>query len=149
MTPQQIELVQHSWEQVVPIAKEAASLFYNRLFELDPTLRSLFSDDIDEQGKKLTTVLTTVVRGLKQLDKLQETVWLLGRRHVVYGVKDSHFATVADALLWTLGQGLGTAFTDDVKAAWIQAYTIIAQVMQAGAKHDYANYGDWLKSQNI
>ena len=124
MTPHQIELVQGSWEKVVPIAKDAASLFYLRLFELDPSLKRLFSDDIEEQGKKLMTVLTTVVRGLKRLDQLQQTVWLLGRRHQIYGVTESHYATVAQALLWTLEQGLGSAFTEEVKQAWVTAYTI-------------------------
>ncbi len=147
MTPHQIELVQGSWEKVVPIAKDAASLFYLRLFELDPSLKRLFSDDIDEQGKKLMTVLTTVVRGLKRLDQLQQTVWILGRRHQIYGVKEFHYATVAQALIWTLEQGLGSAFTEEVKQAWVTAYTILSQVMQAGAAHQYANYDDWLAEQ--
>ncbi|AWB67754.1 hemin receptor [Saccharobesus litoralis] len=147
MTPQQINLVQQSWEQVVPIAKDAANLFYNKLFELDPSLRSLFSEDIEEQGKKLMTVLTTVVRGLKQLDKLTETVWLLGRRHNVYGVSQQHYTTVAAALLWTLEQGLGTAFTTQVKDAWVAAYTVLAQVMQAGASYEYASFDDWQAQQ--
>ncbi|WP_197276807.1 MULTISPECIES: hypothetical protein [unclassified Pseudoalteromonas] len=52
-------------EKVVPIAKQAAGLFYGRLFEINPTLKSMFSDDIEEQGKKLMQILTTVVRSLK------------------------------------------------------------------------------------
>ena len=71
MTPQQLELVQTSWEKVVPIAKQAAGLFYDRLFELNPALKSMFSSDIEEQGKKLMQVLTTVVRSLKQFDKVE------------------------------------------------------------------------------
>lgn len=144
MTPQQIELVQKSWEQVVPIAKDAAALFYNRLFELDPSLRKIFGDDIEEQGKKLMTVLTTVVRGLKKLEALEATVWRLGRRHAIYQVKEQDYGTVATALLWTLEQGLGQdIFRGELKEAWVQAYTILATVMQAGANHEYANYEHW------
>ena len=61
----------------------------------------------------------------------------LGRRHVGYGVRDSHYATVGEALLWTLEQGLGDAFTPDVRAAWAETYGTRAGVMQraaAGAK---------------
>ncbi len=144
MTPQQIDLVQKSWEQVVPIAKDAAALFYNRLFEIDPALKNYFSGDIEEQGKKLMTVLTTVVRGLKKLDALESKVWQLGRRHIVYQVKDEDYNSVASALLWTLEQGLGSAtFQGELKQAWVEAYTTLATVMQAGANHDYANFEHW------
>ncbi|RYF62188.1 MAG: hemin receptor, partial [Comamonadaceae bacterium] len=39
MTPHQIELVQSSFAKVVPIADQAAALFYARLFELAPDVR--------------------------------------------------------------------------------------------------------------
>ena len=143
MTPNQIELVQNSWEKVVPIAKDAASLFYNKLFEIEPSYRSLFKGDVEEQGKKLMTILTTVVRGLKQLDKLEEAVWQLGRRHAVYGIQEQHFAPVAQALLWTLEQGLGAEFDADTKQAWVEAYTILSGVMHGGAKSTYANFDVW------
>lgn len=143
MTPNQIQLVQDSWEKVVPIAKDAAALFYGRLFEIAPHTQALFTDDVEEQGKKLMQVLTTVVRGLKDLPKLEKQVWQLGRRHAVYNVRDEDYQPVAQALLWTLGQGLGSGFTDEVKNAWVAAYSILAGVMQAGAHYDYANYEDW------
>ena len=58
----------------------------------------------------------------------------LGRRHVGYGVRDRHYLTVAEALLWTLEQGLGAAFTEETKQAWIDAYGLLATTMQNGAK---------------
>ena len=149
MTPVQVELVQSSWEKVVPIAKQAADLFYGRLFELNPQLKRLFKDDIDEQGKKLMQILTTVVRGLKQFDRLEMAVWQLGRRHQVYRIAPEDFNTVAEALLWTLEQGLQRAFTPDVKQAWGEAYTIVASVMQAGMSYDYANFDKWKTAQSM
>ena len=142
MTPEQVQLVQNSWEQVVPIADDAAELFYGRLFELDPSLKPLFKGDMKEQGRKLMKIITMVVRGLQKFDQLKLHVWQLGRRHTAYGVKKSHYQTVATALLWTLEQGLGAAFTPQVKVAWVEAYTIIAGVMQNGADSEYANYQD-------
>lgn len=64
MTPHQKMLVQTSFAQVAPIAETAAALFYNRLFELDPSLRPMFTGDIAEQGRKLMQMLTVAVRGL-------------------------------------------------------------------------------------
>ena len=101
MTPEQMQLVQQSWEKVVPISEDAAELFYGRLFELDPSLRSMFSGDMNEQGRKLMKILTMVVRGLQRFDQLKLHVWQLGRRHTVYRVQEHHYQTVATALLWT------------------------------------------------
>jgi hemoglobin-like flavoprotein len=133
MNPRQIELVQTSFAKVVPIAGVAADLFYNRLFELDPSLRRMFKGDLTEQKQKLMQMLTVVVRGLKRLDELVPAVQQLGRRHGTYGVQNSHYATVAAALLWTLEQGLGPDFTPEVKEAWVAAYTILATTMQVAA----------------
>jgi hemoglobin-like flavoprotein len=133
MTPEQIALVQASFAQVLPIADIAAKLFYGRLFELDPSLRPMFKGDMEEQGRKLMTTLKVVVNGLTRLDQLVPAVQSLGRRHAGYGVQDQHYDTVAAALLWTLGQGLGDAFTPEVAAAWATAYAILADTMKAAA----------------
>lgn len=133
MTPKQIELVQTTWEKCVPIADQAAALFYGKLFELDPKLKPLFTSDIKEQGKKLMTMITMAVRGLNDLGRLVPAVEELGRRHVGYGVKEEHYATVGAALLWTLEQGLGSNFTAEVKEAWTKVYTVLATTMQKAA----------------
>ena len=138
MHASKIVLVQESWNRVLPIADQAAQLFYNRLFELDPSLRPMFSSDMTEQRKKLMQMITVAVRGLTRLEELVPAVEALGARHGGYGVTESHYATVADALLWTLEQGLGAAFTDDVKAAWTEMYITLATVMQRGARQKAA-----------
>jgi hemoglobin-like flavoprotein len=129
----QIQLVQSSFARVEPIADTAAALFYTRLFELDPSLRLMFKGNMIEQGHKLMTTLKIVVNGLTRLEALVPAVQALGRRHAGYGVTEAHYETVAEALLWTLHQGLGEDFTPDVAAAWSTAYGILADVMKAAA----------------
>lgn len=133
MTPDQVALIQSSWQKVVPIKEKAAELFYGKLFELDPNLKPLFKGDIKEQGRKLMMMLNTVVTNLEKLDSLVPAVQDLGKRHVAYGVKDAHYATVGAALLWTLGAGLGDAFTPETEAAWTEAYTVLSTVMKDAA----------------
>src|SRR4051812_10513764 len=133
MTPQQISLVQGSWQQVAPISEAAAGLFYGKLFELDPSLKSLFKGDMKEQGRKLMAMIATAVSGLDRLDKLVPAVQNLGRRHAGYGVKANDYDTVAGALLWTLGEGLGPAFTDEIKQSWVACYNVLATTMQQAA----------------
>ena len=135
MHESEIALVQDSWEKVVPIADTAAKLFYNRLFDIDPSLKELFSQtDMAEQRKKLMQIITVAVRGLQRIDELLPAIEAMGRRHSGYGVREEHYTTVATALLWTLEQGLGPAFTPDVRSAWVETYTILSAVMQRGAR---------------
>jgi hemoglobin-like flavoprotein len=134
MTPEQVFLVQRSWKQVLPIADTAAELFYGKLFSLDPSVKPLFKGDMKAQGRKLMAMIGTAVNGLTQLQTIVPAVQELGRRHVKYGVKDSHYDTVGAALLWTLEQGLADAFTPDVKAAWTEVYGVLATTMKDAAK---------------
>ena len=130
MTPRQVELIRGSWTKVEPIADVASTLFYDRLFELDPTLRRLFRrTDMAQQKKLLMQTLTVVVRSLDRLEQIVPAIQALGRRHAGYGVRASHYDTVGQALLWTLGQGLGDGFTPEVQDAWAEAYTVLATVM--------------------
>lgn len=133
MTPQQVELVQITWKKVLPIADTAAELFYTKLFTMDPAVKPLFKGDMKEQGRKLMAMIGTAVGGLTRLDTIVPAVQDLGRRHVKYGVKDKHYDTVGAALLWTLEQGLGDAFTPDVKNAWASAYGVLAVTMKDAA----------------
>ena len=133
MTPDNQTLVRDSFAKVVPIAPQAAALFYDRLFTLDPSLRPLFKGDMAEQGRKLMAMIGMAVANLNRLDTILPAVQDLGRQHATYGVQPAHYDTVGSALLWTLGQGLGDAFTPAVEAAWTEAYTVLATVMKDAA----------------
>ncbi len=133
MTPRQIILIQESFEALVPIADDAAKLFYKKLFELNPGLKPLFPNDMKEQGKKLMATIQILVLSLKNFERVIPVVEDLGRRHVTYGVKEKDYDTVAEALFWTLGQGLGEAFTDEVRYAWSELYIVLSMTMKEAA----------------
>ena len=129
MTPEKIALVRSSWQQVLPIKDTAAQLFYGQLFELDPSLRSMFKGDMAEQGRKLMAIINTAVNSLDDLGPILGAVQDMGRRHVAYGVTEAHYDTVGSALIWTLGKGLGEQFTPAAREAWTSAYGVLAGVM--------------------
>jgi hemoglobin-like flavoprotein len=136
MIPQQKMLIQKTWSQVVPIADQAAAIFYQRLFEIDPSTRPLFNTtDMAQQRKKLLQILGVAVSSLDNLGALSKTVEDLGRRHAGYGVKDTHYDSVGVALLWTLEQGLGDAWTPEAAAAWKEVYGILSSIMRQ-AQHE-------------
>ena len=129
MNPTQIKLVQDSFSKVAPISEQAAVIFYDRLFEVAPTVRAMFPDDMTEQRKKLMATLAIVVNGLNNLDAILPAASALAKRHVSYGAEAAHYPVVGQALLWTLEQGLGPSWTPEVAAAWTGAYTTLSGFM--------------------
>ena len=136
MNEQQIQTLQKSFKLVEPISDVAASLFYGRLFELDPSLRPLFKTDLKTQGEKLMSTIKLVVVGLSNPERIIPAVQHLGKRHSGYGVQPSHYATVGEALLWTLEKGLGDAYTEEVHEAWVAAFTLLSTLMQEAAAEE-------------
>jgi len=133
MQARQIQLIRSSFALVQPIASQAPALFYANLFAADPTLRALFRGDIAHQGERLMTMIGAAVGMLDRPDALLPVLRQLGTRHAGYGVVDTHYATVGAALLLTLEQGLGDAFTPETRAAWADLYAVISRTMQQGA----------------
>jgi hemoglobin-like flavoprotein len=134
MTPQQKILVAENWKHVVPIADTAASMFYDRLFELDPQVGELFGNtDMANQRNKLVQALDMAISALDEPEAILPALRELGRRHRTYGVRDAHYDTVGAALLWTLRKGLGAHWNDEAEAAWSAAYQLVAEPMRQAA----------------
>jgi len=117
MTPDQVTLVQQSFARVAPISETAAVLFYDRLFEIAPSVKAMFPADMTEQRKKLMATLAFVVSGLSNLEQ------------VLPAARAEHYPVVGAALLWTLEKGLGDGWTPEVAEAWTAAYGTLSGFM--------------------
>jgi len=134
MSPEQIHLVRQSFARVAPIAAQAGALFYDKLFKRDPAISGLFSSsDMAVQARKLLEMIGNAVRLLDHPERLDPVLRALGQRHVQYGVRDVHYATVGAALLETLSDALGPDFTPATREAWTALYMHVGRTMQAGA----------------
>src|SRR5215213_6932031 len=100
MNATQVKLVQESFAKVIPISEQAAVLFYDRLFEVAPSVKAMFPNDMTEQRKKLMMMLAAVVDGLGNLQSILPAASALAKRHVGYGAKAEHYPVVGGALLW-------------------------------------------------
>ena len=138
MTPEQIELVKENFNQIAPLADLVAGEFYERLFHLDASLRALFKEDLTEQKKKLMMMLKFAVGTLDRIEVFMPSLEELGRKHVAYGMRDHHYETVGNALILTLRAMLGAGLTKQLEAAWIAAYTLIAETMIRAAEKTQA-----------
>jgi nitric oxide dioxygenase len=133
MTPDQIDLVQASFAKVVPISDQAATIFYDRLFEQAPEVKPMFKGDMREQRKKLMATLAVVVGGLNNLPTVLPAASALAKQHVAYGVVPKHYQAVGAALIYALSKGLGEQWTPALAGAWTAAYTTLSGYMIAEA----------------
>lgn len=139
MTNEQKLLVQSTFAVIAPNPDEVAEVFYNRLFEIDGSLRQLFKGDMKVQGKMFMSMIALSIKGLDNLAMLVPAVQSLGKRHSNYGVDDEHYTIAGQAFLWTLEKCLGDKFTNEVNDAWVATYTLLANTMkEAQHEEEYA-----------
>jgi hemoglobin-like flavoprotein len=134
MTPRQVQLVQQSLPTISSNANEIATLFYERLFTIQPRLRNLFLDDLAKQKKKLIGMIAFLVVNLSRISQVSTEIHELGRRHHGYEITADDYADVGEALIWTFDNILGPQFTPDLRAAWIAVYGMVSTVMQERAE---------------
>ena len=118
-----------SFDRVWAVSSLIASLFYDRLFEIAPQVRPLFSGDLDEQKRNFMSTLAVIVGSLDDGTRLLPLTDRLAQPHRDYGIRPAHYAFVGDALLWSLQQGLGTEWTPSVAASWNKAYATVSRLM--------------------
>lgn len=133
ITADHIARVQASFAKVASSADAVGARFYERLFQIDPSLRPLFKGNMAEQGRRLLTMIERAVQRLDCADELLGVVQALGVRHAAYGVHETHYDSFGAALLWTLAHELGPDFTADVQDAWVATYSLLADVMKESA----------------
>lgn len=133
MTREEIALVKESFESLRPIPRGVGRAFYEKLFDLDPSLKALFKGDLDAQGAMFVSALGLAVAGMDDAHTGDRPLRDLGQRHAAYGVTGAHFATFREALVRTLREQIGPGFTDAHAAAWRTAFDRIGLVMREAA----------------
>lgn len=133
MTPEQLELVGRTAEQLEESGEPFGSVFYDHLFAVWPDTRALFPDDLTAQRAKLVDEVVYLAEIASDLDGFLERTRQLGARHHHYGVRAEHYDFVESALMTALADVLGHGFTDEVEAAWRRLYRLVAETMMEGA----------------
>jgi nitric oxide dioxygenase len=131
-----IRLVRESLPLIAERLEPASLLFYENLFTIAPDLRRLFRDDLAGQGMRFMTTLSTIAEVLDDPQAREAQIKPLARVHTALGTRPEHFAPMGSALLVTLGETLGPAFTPRLQEAWRAAYEAIAAEMIADARSD-------------
>lgn len=128
-----IDVLETSFQEIVPQGEAFVAAFYERLLAEYPQTRAFFATtDMKEQKKKLLGALALVIQNLRKPDALASALKGLGQRHAAYGVRPEHYPIVGAVLLDTFAAFLGERWNQERCDAWTQAYQSICALMLEG-----------------
>jgi len=136
MTPDQVRIVQESFARVIPVADTASRQFYKKLFVIAPELRPMFNSNMTSQGSMFVSMLSNVVDRLDSPATIIPLVEALAIRHRDYGVVPEHYGPVGAALLYTVANVLGNDFNREIRGAWVEAFSLLANSMIEASSND-------------
>jgi hemoglobin-like flavoprotein len=134
MDRETVEILRASFKKIAARKVDVAAIFYDRLFEVAPAVRPMFSGDMTAQQQKLLTALVQIVEAADRPAKLTRYLSQMGARHAAYGAKPEHYDVVGGVLLWTFETVLGEGFTPEVRQAWVEAYGAVASIMTSSER---------------
>ena len=129
-----IETLEESFDLVAPQGDQLIKTFYDRLFEVAPSVQPLFADvDMDRQRQALLNMLVVLRESLRDLDDIVPDLKDLGARHVDYGAQAEHYPVVGEVLIGSMAKVAGDAWKPKYTSAWQEAYAVVQDVMLSGA----------------
>src|SRR5882757_4532806 len=136
-------LIKESFDLVEPVADKMANYFYSRLFIENPGTREMFPPAMDQQRERFFYALVRIVQSADRPEFLLNFLEQLGRDHRKFGAKPAHYEAVGRALIAALKRYAGEAWTPQVEAAWVAAYSVAAETMIDAARHAALDTPDW------
>jgi nitric oxide dioxygenase len=138
-----------------PVLREHGLEITRRMYELlfqDQQIKSLFNQShhrgVGTQPRSLAGAVHAYAANIDRLEELGPVVERIAQKHVALNIVPEHYPAVGRALIGALGDVLGQAATDEVVAAWTEAYEFLAQILMRREQELYAQRaeapGGWL-----
>lgn len=126
LSPSEILVLQTSFAKISREADRAADLFFARLDEFDPALRTLADVDFCDQKKGFIRLLGTVVHRLDCLDLVRDHLLELALDHAEVSASEEHHHFIGAAFFWMLEEILQDDFRPDCYAAWMTVFRLLS-----------------------
>ena len=126
-----IAIVKATAPAVAAHAESITRRFYTLMFEGDPQVKAYFNQAHQHSGgqqKALAGAICAYAANIDNLSVLGPAVELIAQKHCSLGIQSEHYPIVGKHLLLAIRDVLGEAATDEVIAAWAEAYGFLAQV---------------------
>lgn len=112
--------------------------FYERLFDVQPQTRVLFSKIGTSQGHGLAMLINVSLRQLKKPDEFRESMKDLAKQHFERNVKAVEYGMFGDILFWALHHVLPPdVFNIETERAWIKIFSaMLTQIVPAALRYE-------------
>jgi len=138
-----------------PVLREHGLEITQRMYELlfqDEQIKRLFNQShhrgAGTQPRSLAGAVHAYATNIDRLEELGPAVERIAQKHVALNIAPEHYPAVGQALIAALGDVLGQAATEEVVAAWTEAYEFLAQILMGREQELYdqraAAPGGWL-----
>jgi hemoglobin-like flavoprotein len=133
MTPDSIQLVQHSFRQLLPRADAIGAAFFARLTGEAPGMDRLFPAARAARRRGLIAGFAFAIETLDDFENMRPALREAGARCRALGAGAPEYERFGRALMTTLERALGADWTPRLAAAWAEVWDAVATVMQATA----------------
>jgi nitric oxide dioxygenase len=134
LSDQTIALVKATVPALEAHGLDIVNEMYSRMFQ-NPNIRDLFNQshhgDAGSQPRALTGAILAYASNIENLGALAPAVERIAQKHVGLQILPEHYPHVAEALLGAIKAVLGDAATDEILAAWGEAYWFLANILIA------------------
>ncbi|WNQ09026.1 NO-inducible flavohemoprotein [Paenibacillus aurantius] len=130
LKPETIRIIQSTVPVLEVYGNAITKRFYERMFAEHPELLNIFNHANQKQGRQQQALANAVYAAAKHIDRLEAilpAVKQIAHKHRSLGVKPEHYPIVGRHLLAAIKEVLGEAATDEIIAAWGEAYGMIAE----------------------
>ena len=145
LSPHTIATVKATAPVLVQQGVAITTRMYERLF-VDADIKALFDEAAQASGdqqRRLAAAIVAFAQNVDNLPALAGAVERMAARHVETSVRPEHYPKVAEALLPAIRDVLGAEVaTDEVLAAWGEAYWFLADVLIAREAQLYVDLED-------
>jgi len=131
LTPKTIQIVKSTASAVANHAEAITTRFYHLMFSGNPEVRAYFNAAHQHSGgqqRALAGAICAYAANLDNLDALGPAVELIAQKHCSLGIQPYHYPIVGKHLLAAIKDILGDSATEEVIAAWSEAYGFLAGI---------------------
>lgn len=114
--------------------------FYRVMFETHPEVKAFFNEAHQAEGTQARALAGAVLAYAAHIDRLDALAGALPRivhKHAALGVLPEHYPIVGRSLLRAIREVLGEAATDEILAAWAEAYGALAELLIGAEERVY------------
>ncbi len=126
-----IEIVKSTAPFLKKSGKQITTRMYEIMFENHPEVKEKFNMSAQTDGSqpiKLATAVYSYASQIDNLSALKSMVEVIALRHVQVQILPQEYPIVGESLLQAMKDVLGQAATEEVMAAWTEAYQALSEV---------------------